>query len=165
MRKWILLVVAIATLSGPAMAKATAPVATGVGSVNMLESDQPTDVYQFRYYTLVGTFTVGLRTYTGTVTGTWSQDLYQRTGSFSGSNGKHTFSASDCDFRTGTPGSGLDPSSTGRFVSGRSELYTCSANIDGGTPTQLALLFEYLNVYPTDQVCCRFGYKGVFVGI
>jgi hypothetical protein len=161
MRKWVLVLLAVAVLAAPAMSRASVPLATGGGSVTMREVDEPTSVYKVRYYTLVGTFTVGKKIYTGTVTGQWSQDLYSRGGEFSGNNGKHSFTASNCDFRTGLP----DETRAETTPSGRSELYTCSANIDGTDHAQIALYFEYLQMYPSGEPCCLWAWKGVFVGV
>ena len=165
MRKWVLALLAVAVFGAPATTRATirpmVPLATAVGSATMLEVDEPTSAYQVRYYTLVGTFTVGTKKYIGTVTGQWSQDLYSRGGEFSGTNGKHSFTASDCDFVTGLP----DETLAGTTPSGRSEVYTCSADIDGTDNAQLVLDFEYLQMYPSGQPCCLWAWKGVFVGV
>jgi len=160
MRKGLLLLTAMAMLGAPAISRASVPVATAAGSATMKEVDEPTDLYQVRYYTLVGTFTVGRKTYTGTVTGTWNQDLYSRGGEFSGSNGKHTFTASNCDFLIGLP----DQTFAGGTPSGRTEVYTCSADIDGTDHAQLVLVFGYLKMYPSGDPCCLWAWDGVFVG-
>ena len=170
MRRWFLVSLATIAVLVPGTSRATVrpriPLATGAGSVTMLESDQPTSVYQYRYYTLRGTFTVGKKIYIGTITGQWSQDLYSRGGEFSGYNGKHSFTASNCGFLAGLPDHSFDLLPVGGPTpSGRSEVYRCSADIDGTDQATLVLDFVYRQMFPSGQPCCLWGWKGVFIGI
>jgi hypothetical protein len=160
MRKWVLVFLAVAVLGAPAMTRAAVPLATGAGSVTMLDVDEPTAVYLVRYYTLAGTFTVGKKIYTGTVTGQYQQDLYVQTGSFSGNNGKHTFTASNCDRLT----TSLDITIDAALPTGTYDRFTCSADIDGTDHARLVLLFAYVKSYLSGQPCCLYAYKGYFIG-
>jgi hypothetical protein len=161
MRKWVLVFLAVAMLAAPAMTRAAVPLATGAGAVTMLDVDEPTSAFLIRYYTLSGAFTVGKKIYRGTVTGYWQQDLYTQTGAFSGSNGKHTFTASNCD-RLTTP---LDITLGTASLTGTYDRFTCSADIDGTDHATLVLLFEYRKRYLSGQQCCLYAYDGYFIGV
>ena len=162
-RKWLLVSFAVAISIIPVSSRATVPIATARGTVEMLAGichHCPAT----NTYTLVGSFRVGTKTYTGTVTGSWTFADPQ-TGGFSGSNGSHTFSAGNC---TRQAIAGVDTmafsNSKGQYPSGDNEVFICSASIDGAASAPIVLDFAYVWFYPVDQVCCLYGFSGYFVG-
>lgn len=160
MRKRLLAVAILSLIAVPTTGRASLPIATGAGTVVMWLNGNPHAVPE-QTYTLVGTFRVGSKTYRGTVTGGYSYNSYLTGGSFSGYNGKHTFTASNCALVGGAPDASSGPPS----FSTKSEVFKCRADIDGTDHAPIVLDFQYTQTFVVPNSCCYFGWKGYFLAV
>jgi hypothetical protein len=164
MRKRLFAVAILSLIAVPTAGRASLPIATGGGTVVMWLNGNPHTVPE-QTYTLVGTFRVGSKTYKGTVTGGYSYNSYLTGGSFSGYNGKHTFTASNCALVGGAPDADLSSFTGLPSPSVKSEVFKCRADIDGTDHAPIVLDFQYTQIFEVPNICCYYGWKGYFVAV
>ena len=164
MRTRLLAVAILSLIAVPTAGRASLPIATGGGTVVMWLAGNPHAV-PTQTYTLVGTFRVGSKTYKGTVTGGYSSNNLFTGGSFSGYNGKHTFTANNCALVGGAPDSDLSSFTGLPSPSGKSEVFRCRADIDGKAHAPIVLAFQYTQIFEVPNSCCYYGWKGYFLAL